>query len=393
MPDDFELTLDELHLDAASTPEAPETRPEDDPINELPEEPKASSPEELELVAQKTTDLDEEPDEKDDKKQDDNASPDDVETPEEEPDTEEDVDMSGIEQYLAQFDIEAGMINFDDGTSTHFNELDAEKQKEVLTQLHGTNASSVEAKYGLDENEIGLINYLRTNSMSVEDMVESMVSERLNTVMALQDIETYDYDQIDADAVYLQFLRRSNPEATVEQLEDDLSKAKEQSNYGKVADSLRNQFKQEQDMVIKSRLAEEKQEQAHSIEEQREEVVEAVLGINDIAGVKINDSIKNGILDRVLEVNEHGDSKFMEEVFGQGDSLFNAAFWYYYGPSLLEQRDNYWKQQKSAAYKRGREEALGKDSTKISFTSAKKTVQQGDSNAPLEEDDWLNLHT
>lgn len=392
MPDQLDLTLDELHLESAAQPEVPEIKPEDDPINALPDEPKASSPEELESAAQAPADLDEIKDEDDDTKKEDDESPDDDSPTSKEEDKETDVDMSGIELYLSQFEIEGGMIKFDDGSSKHFNELEASKQKEILTQLHGTSSSSTEEKYGLDENEIGLINYLRTNSLSVEDMVEGMVSERINTMMALQNIETYDYDQLEPDAIYLQFLKRSNPEATVDQLESDLSKAKEQSNFENMTNSLKNQFKQEQQLVVNSRLKEDQQEQQQLIEDQREEVVEAVLGIHDIAGVKIEDNIKNGILDRVLEVNEHGDSKFMEEAFGDPNRLFNAAFWYYYGPSLLEQRDNYWKQQKSAAYKRGREEALGKDSTKISFTSAKKEMQQS-SKQPLDEDDWLSLHT
>ncbi len=408
MADDLNQTWDDLYeVDPPQTVPDPTKDPELEP-DTIPEpelkplggvidddiKPTADSPEGLEAAAQaKASDLnDDDGDPLKDPAEDNNT---DV-PPGKKGEDDNDIKMTGIEQYLSQFDIEGGMITFDDGTSSHFDELAEEKKMEVLTQLHTSQTKTVEDKFGLDENEIGLINYLRTNKVTVEQMIEGMAEDRIKTLQAVREIETQDFKEMSPEAIYLQFLKKSNPEASTEDLEGDLEKAKQQSGFEKMAESLRKQLESDQSKVINSKLREDRTAQDGMIEEQRKQVVEAVAGMTDIAGVELNDNMKNGLLDRVLEVNDYGDSKFMEEVFGEPTKLFNAAFWYYYGTDLLTQRDTYWKQEKSKAYKRGRQEALGKDTTKISFTDkgGVKPVPGGAKAQPgsIEEDDWLSLH-
>jgi hypothetical protein len=307
--------------------------------------------------------------------------------------------MSGIELYLAQFDIEAGQIQFEDGTSKHFNELDAAKQAEVLQQLHGAQASAIEDKYGLDETEIGLLNYLRTNNLSVEQMVDQMVAEKVATMTSLQEMAAQDYAKMDADALYLKWLKDTSPEATPEQLASDLTKAKELSNFNKLTETLRTQFTKEQQETINAKTNEQVAAHSELIESQRQEIVDAVTPMTELAGIALDQNIKNTVLDHILEVNEEGDSAFMDEVFADPQSLFRAAFWYVYGEALVQQRDEYWKKEKSAAYKRGQEDALGKNTPAQgrSFTTkpaTKPTPQQTRTNTRAQEegDDWLDLH-
>lgn len=394
MTDNLEQTWDALYEEETTSAEeptsTPPSEPELKPLEAIDEEikPVADSPEGLEAVAQATSDLDAD-DIKPEPEKPENAEPPKPAGEEE----KENVKMSYIESYLAQFDVEGGMIQFEDGSSTHFDELDDEKKTEILNQLHTSQVKTVESKYGLDENEIGLINYLRTNKLTVEDMIEQMATDRVKVLDATREIDTMNYKEMSDEAIYLHFLKKSSPEAAAEQLEEDLEKAKLQSNFSKVSASLRTQLAAEQSRTIDSKLSESKQVEEEVIENQRKEVVNAVAGITDIAGVALNDTIKNGILDKVLEVNDYGDSRFMEEAFSDPKRLFNAAFWYYYGKDILDQRDNYWKQEKSKAYKRGRQEALGDDGTKISFSaSSQKPVSRDSSTEFAEDDDWLSLH-
>lgn len=323
---------------------------------------------------------------------------DDDDEPEEPKDADNNVDISGIELYLAQFDIEGGMIAFEDGSATHFNDLAPEKQAEVLQQLHNTNASSIEETYGLDDNEIGMINYLRANNLTVDALIESMAEERVNTILARQESASVNYDEMPDDGVYLKFLSKSNPEATTEQLEDDLRIAKSASNFSRITASLREQFKSEQAADLRSANDAEKRAQLDELEDQRRLVVSTVQGITDIAGVAVNDEVKNSILDRVLEVNDDGDSVFLEEVFSDPTKLFQAAFWYYYGEDLAKQRDEYWKKEKSMAYKRGRQDALGTSGTteRRSFVASQAQSQPGNKRGTVssnDDDDWGDIHT
>ena len=319
--------------------------------------------------------------------------------PEPEPPVSENV--TGIEMYLAQFDIEAGMIQFEDGTSQHFNDLDAAKQAEVLQQLHGTQATAIENQYGLDENEIGLLNYLRENKLSVEEMVEQMVAERVATITTLQEMSSEDFTKMDADVLYLKWLKDTSPEATPEQLSSDLAKAKELSNYNKLTETLRTQFTKAQQEAVTAATVE--QEKAHNelVESQRQEIVNAVAGMDELAGIKLDQNTKNTVLDHILETNEEGDSAFMDEVFSDPQTLFKAAFWYVYGESLVAQRDEYWKKEKSAAYKRGKEDALGVTTPVTpgrSFTTKPVTKENNPTRTEQQRrvqedgDDWSELH-
>lgn len=292
------------------------------------------------------------------------------------PDDPSTEDQSGIELYLSQFDIEGGMINFEDGTSKHYDDLDSAKQAEILQQLHSNQAASVEEKYGLVDSEIGLINYLRENKLSVEQMVESMANERVETLLAMRNSQDTDFDKMADDAVYTKFLKESNPGDSTEDIEKKLEGAKKLDNFSNLAGALRTQYKAKQTDEQAIVAADKAKEAQTALEDQRKTVVQAVSPMKDIAGVSLNDNIKNSVLDRVLETDESGDSLFMSEVFGDPEKLFKAAFWYYYGDNIAKQRDDYWKKEKSAAYKRGRTDALGKGATPVTFSSNKKTGQQ-----------------
>lgn len=306
---------------------------------------------------------------------------------------------TGIERYLAQFDIEGGMIQFEDGTSQHFNDLDAERQEEILSQLHASQAATVEAKYGLDETEIGLLNYLRSNNLTVEQMVDAMVQERVAKLGTLQEMESQDFTKMDKDALYVKFLKETSPEATAEQLASDLAKAKELSNFEKLTETLRTQFIQKQEQAVIERETAAKAEHTALIESQRQEIVNAVIPMTDIAGIPLDQNIKNSVLDSILETNEDGDSAFMDEVFSDPKALFNAAFWVKYGPAIVTQRDEQWKKEKSAAYKRGREDALngkvepqGKTFIAKPKENAKPQPHANRQAAQEAGDDWTELH-
>ncbi len=298
------------------------------------------------------------------------------------------VNLTGIEKYLANFDIEGGVIAFDDGTTAQFSELDPDKQAEILTELHDKNAKSIEDKFGLDEGEIGLINYLRTNNMTVDDYIENLAKDRVNTLLAATQSQAENFKDMDSDAIYVKFLKQNNPDITAEQLDEDLGKAKELNTYNNIVENLRTKYIDDQEKAAKNAIDLEEQNFNKTLEDQRQEVVQVVSEIDNVAGITLNDDAKNSLLDQILQVNESGDPLFMEEVFSNPKDLFNAAFWYYYGPGVLEQREQFWKEEKSKAYKRGKEDALGKPSPHINF-SGKDTTGASDD----EEDDWITLNT
>jgi len=271
--------------------------------------------------------------------------------------TGETSELSGIEAYLSQFDIEGGMVSFEDGEQVHFNDLDSDKQAEILSQLHNASAADIEDKYGLDEEEIGLINYLRQQNTSLDEVIDSMAAQRAETYIMSQQVQDLDISSMNPDSIYTAFLLRSNPEATVDQLEADLSKAKEMSNYDNIVENIRSGLIEERDAFTQEESMKKRDELVAEIESQRAQVVNTVAGLNTIDGLSMNDGIKNEVLDMILNVDEDGDSLFMTHVFSDPQELFRAAFWYKNGADIVGAREDFWKKEKSAAYKRGLEDA------------------------------------
>jgi hypothetical protein len=265
--------------------------------------------------------------------------------------------LSGIELYLSKFDIDGGMITFEDGTQEHFNNLAPEKQQEILEELHSKAATEIEDQYGLVDEEISLINYLRENNLSVEEMVTGLANDIASRLVAEQQVEGMDVSKFDDDTIYTAFLRRSNPEATAEQIQSDLDTAKKMSNFKSIVSNIRKTFEKEQEEFLENKKREERQNLEAEIEKQRKEVVDAVSSMNELDGLLINDGIKNDVLDMILNVDDDGDSLFMTHVFSDPVELFRAAFWYKNGADIIRTREDYWKKEKSAAYKRGVEDA------------------------------------
>lgn len=292
-------------------------------------------------------------------------------TPAVDTDIPDQTELTGVEQYLSQFDIEGGMISFDSGESKHFDTLSADKQSEILSNLHNQNETTIEDKFGLDETEIGLINHLRENKQSVEEMVEEMASRRVETILTKSQAGETDFTAMSEDAIYTAFLRSSNEKITDDQIEKDLTAAKSMSNYNNVVDKLRTDMVSTQERAQQHEVVNRRKELDSTIEDQRRLVVETVQGIDTLDGLGINDGIKNDVLDTILSVDDDGDSVFMTEVFSDPKSLFRAAFWYNNGPDILKSREDYWKKQKSEAFKRGQEYTAAGGQT---FVKSKKTT-------------------
>jgi len=184
-------------------------------------------------------------------------------------DTENTSNLSGVEQYLAQFNIEGGMIDFKDGSKVHFNELDAAKQLDVLTKLHSASAQSVEDKYGLDADEIGLINFIREQEGSVDEIIDRLAQQRAQTYIMSQGIKNVDIEALTPDQIYTSFLLKSNPEATAEQIEKDLATAKQMSNFNNIVNNLKTDMQKAHENALIQQKEASTQELYAEIEDQR----------------------------------------------------------------------------------------------------------------------------
>jgi hypothetical protein len=268
----------------------------------------------------------------------------------------------GIEQFLSQYGISGGIITFEgeNGTepeSKHYNDLTPEEQFNVLSDLVKSGIPSIEAKYGLNEEEIGLVNFVRGSGKSVNDAINELAQERLQQMLALKESFNTDYKNMSDEAIVSRWLKDNNPDATEDELAEELARSKDSRFFEKNAASVRETYIKKQEQDARNEQANLNAEQEALIENDRAIIANAAVEISHIAGFAINDEDKNEILGKILEVNQHGDSLFMEEVFSDPAKLIKAAWLFYNADNYLDQLDQKHKRDLANEYQKGRKHA------------------------------------
>ena len=270
----------------------------------------------------------------------------------------DDTVLTGTEKFLAQYGIIGGMIEFEDGTSKHYDELDQDEQFNVLKSIAEGVKTPIEAEYDLDGEEIELLNYIRDQKKPVNEVLQDIFAAQLEKVEALRNIVNEDYVTMSADSVYLKWLKESDPDATADELQENLEAAKKLKTFDRTAESLRKGFIQEQEREINAEEIRLANEQAKELEADRETIVNTVEGIKSIAGWEISDEQKNEILGDLLEVNSQGDSLFMERVFSNPQKLFEVAWMEKFADKNFNVMAEHYKNEISEAYKRGKNDGM-----------------------------------
>jgi hypothetical protein len=267
-------------------------------------------------------------------------------------------DTPALEQFLAQYGILGGMIQFEDGESKHFNDLSEVEKYNILADLSSTTAPDIAEQYGLEDQEIELLNWARSQNRPIAESIEELAQARVEQILAFNNASATDFSAMDDDAITLKWLKDSDPEASEADLAEELARQKESKLYGKNAARIREQYEAEQANAIAYARQQEEQQYIQELEAERSEIATAVNNIRDIAGFEISDEDKNVILQDLLEVNEHGDSLFMEEVFSDPERLFKAAWLYRNGEKIFDQLEKYYKNEIAKVYQTAKNEAL-----------------------------------
>lgn len=275
---------------------------------------------------------------------------------------------NAMEDFLANFSVEGGMIEFEDGTKTHFNELSEEEKLNVLTSL--TDSKSTTSNSDLSEEEAQILEYARQQEKPLDQYLEELAQQRVEQLMSYQQTGKIDFDQVSDDAITEEFLKQTNPEATADEIKEELSRLKEGKFFEANAKKYREDFAAAQENAIQQAEVARQQEIEAQNEADRAAIVERVAPMEDLMGFKLTNEDKNSVLGKVLETNSQGDSLFMEEVFGSPENLFKAAWLYQNAEERFDQMDEYYKKEVTKAYARGKQAAIdGMPSQRTSGTS------------------------
>jgi hypothetical protein len=251
---------------------------------------------------------------------------------------------SVINSFLERYGVENGTISYQDGTTAVFSELPEEEQLELLETLAQSTSPSVESEYGLIQEEIDVLNAMRNNNLTFDQIVDQVVESRLQErELNSRFGSATDFSKVSTDDIYRTFLQEQNPEYTPEEIEEDLTLAKENKTFETTANILRGKYQEQQDKERASWLTSQRFNEQAELENDKAEIVTSVAGITEIAGWPIDDDMKNEVLEDLVDTKNQ--SKFMREVLSDPVKMFEAAWYIKNGPALFARLDTHYKEE------------------------------------------------
>lgn len=237
-----------------------------------------------------------------------------------------------------QFEGEDGTIE-----EVNFTSLDREEQLNILKELTDP---------GLSDHETEVINYLRKNNVTFNEVIDYFANQRLQEYLNenpdMVHKQVYTIDEYSDDELYLADLKSKYPSFTDDELVSKLNIAKSDENlFKKEVDVLRESYKAEEDRAKKEAEYAEQQE----YESLRTNLINAAGAFSEISldasdpqsdSLVIEDSDRNQILAYLLNQDRDGKSQFVKDIENP-DTLIELAWYKINGRNTISGVTQYWK--------------------------------------------------
>ena len=290
---------------------------------------------------------------------------------------------------LAQFlsakgvDPKAVKIQDDKGEtqSVDFNTLSPEEQLQIL------NYNDSDDNYGLDDDEISLINQLRSNNLSVDDYNNYVSQQAINNYLKSNQAEQlYQVDAIPDDELYLIDLKARVPDLSDEDALSRLDTAKSNADvYSKEIESIREDYKQKENQIIEQDQLEQ-QEKINQQTKEFEDVIVNTIQNNDSIDLGesqlfLSDDDKNEVASFILDSDVTG-TRFIAKALNDPNTLVKMAWYALKGEDAFAQVQDYYKQKLSEVakynYNKGYQDSKsGKASNSAKSIVRKPTATRG----------------
>lgn len=254
-------------------------------------------------------------------------------------------DSDVLTLFLRSHGVENGKITYenDNGETeeVNFNELDSAEQLNILKELTTPN---------LAQHEIDTINFLRQHNVTFQDAVEyysrRAIENYIQTNGPIQ--KDYSIDDYTDEELYFADLKAKYPNMTDEEIQSDLNSAKENEElFKKKADSIRNQYKTNED----ERTRYYQQQQQQQIKAYDDAIKYALTNFNEITldykdshadSLIIDNKMKNDVYRYVMQVDESGVSQFARDL-QDPSTLVRIAWLARHADDAISDITNYWK--------------------------------------------------
>ena len=239
------------------------------------------------------------------------------------------------------------------------------KDLSVEDQLNIFNSSSTQPREELDEEEIDLINAIRTNKMSPSEYIQYLQQEGINSyIQNNQEVPQYQVDSMTDEELFLyDFISRIDG-ATEDEAKEALTQAKNNEQlFTKQMGALRAYYKQAEDNQIQQEQLEEQYRQQEEFENLSNQVVDQINALEEIKGYDLNleDSDKQELYEFILGQDAAGNNYFAKAL-ADPKTLVRVAWLALNGEQMLEDVTTYFQNEiksvREQSYKKGKEDAL-----------------------------------
>ena len=306
---------------------------------------------------------------------------DEIDEPEEGQYGDSEDEYSAVERFLQERGVDPRSIKFEteDGEETSdFNELSSDDQYQILDSLAEDNSD-------LDDNEISLLNLMRTNNWSVQDYNNYIAQQAIQryTQDKEQPEQTYQIDDLSDEELFLVDLKSRIPDLTEEEALDELDRSQQNEDlFNKKVESLRKDYKEREDLYKQQQIQQQQEQQKAAYAQYSKSIADAinratVMDIGDL-DLELQNQDKQEIYNYLVGYDQSGN-RLINNTLADPDQLVRMAWMNLKGPEVFKELTSYYKKKISDTaktnYQRGYEDAKGGRSYNQSKSVVKKRRQ------------------
>lgn len=270
-----------------------------------------------------------------------------------------------------------------------FSELSREEQLQLL------NFKESDDNYGLDANEVQLINYLRTNRLNIEDYNKAISQKAIQDYLNAEQSSAYQVDSISDDELYVLDLQARIPDISDEDAIAELELAKSnESLYQRKINNIREEYKQKEELLLEQEREQQEQLAAQQMAQLESLVIDAIQANDTIdlgeSSLSLSTDDKNEIASFILDSDATG-TRYIARALNDPTTLVKMVWYALKGEEAFGQINDYYRQQiKEAAkynYNKGYEDAKSGKSMNQAKSIVRKPTSKKGANKPLSIND------
>lgn len=261
-----------------------------------------------------------------------------------------------------KFEGEDGIIKERDWDELSYNE-----QLNILTS-----DSSSNPEIDLDDDEIDLINTIRSSKISPAEYLDAVKNQAINDYASKETHQEprYSVDDYTDDELFIYDMQARMPDMTDDELREALENAKSNETvYQKQVNGIRNEYKQLENNKFQQEQAIAQQEYQQQYQQYANAIIDAIDNQSDIAGIfELEDEDKQLLAYSILGQDQAGISNLAKAV-NDPTTLVKMMWFALNGERAFQEIDEYYKDQitkaRQSGYEKGKQEASGETNSRV----------------------------